>query len=338
MIKSRHLSASLIALVGLASFSISQAQDVELNDADEALVNSLQNTREAIQAQMPGLTAEEIQVMREIYDENESARQNPSPPTVSNQITILERGESPALSIMERYDTTLVFADRHGNPMEITTYRISDDQAATLLPLHSQDNQKIVQSNAGSDGGDSITPVQTADAGPIKGLIVTPNAIMRSTNITIMLRGETFPIVLSLSTRSTRDAEEALAFIQEMRLSWASTMPEAQALAGKFSGSNNGGGVLSQRMVSLVQGVPDSALEPVALKGEASSQVSLWYDREKEEWYLRLAEHIEPWNISIADRTNDGLRGFSVIRLNGEPPRLIGLSVNGQYTTVEQES
>lgn len=325
------LQQLLIGVGGLCAISVS-AQ--ELSDTDEALVNSLQSTREAIQAQMPGLEAEEIRVMREIYEEQESARQNPAPPKVTNQVNILERGESPALSIMERFDTTLVFADRHGNPMEITAYRISDEQAAALVPLHSQES--LAQAQAGGEG-DMIAAAPSANEGPIKGLIVTPNAIMRSTNITVMLRGQNFPIVLSLSTRSSQDREE-LAFIQEMRLSWASTMPEAQALAGKFTGSNSGSGVLSHRMVSLVQGVPDSALEAVPLKGQVASQVSLWYDREEEEYYLRMAEHIEPWNISIADRTNDGLRGFSVIRLNGTPPRLIGLSVNGQYTTVERES
>lgn len=323
-----------------------QAQSEEANETDKALVESLQQTREAMEEQMPGLSAEEIQIMQDIYDKQEGARQNPDPPSVNNEITILERGDSPGLEIMERFDTTLVFADRQGNPMEITAYRISDEEAATMLPLHTKDNENLLESDAdqqggnqgNSQGGGQISPSSSGESGPIKGLIITPNAIMRSTNITVMLRGQSFPIVLSLSTRSTRDADESLAYIQEMRLSWASTMPEAEALAGKFTGSNNGNGALTQRMVSLVQGVPDSALEAMPLEGEASSQVSLWHDRENEEWYLRLAEHIEPWNISIADRTNDGLRGFSVIRLNGEPPSLIGLSVNGQYTTVKQKS
>lgn len=330
----------------LCSGTAAQAQSDEVASeataTDKALVENLQKTREAMKAQMPGLSAEQITVLQELYDEKQSARENPRPPTVSNKVTFLKRGESPGLTIMERFDTTLVFADRQGNPMEITAHKISDDSAAALVPLHTQEGGAVIQDNARPASEGQIAPaeaVETAEElGPIKGLIVTPKSTMRSTNITVMLKGQTFPIVLSLSTRSTRNQDEALAYIQEMRLGWASIMPEAQALAGKFTGSNNGDGALSRRMMSLVQGVPDSALEPVELKGDAASQVSLWYDRENEEWYLRLGEHIEPWNISIADRTNDGLRGFSVIRLNGEPPKLIGLSVNGQYTTVQQES
>lgn len=308
------------------------AQEQGNASPDEKLVENLQGLEKAMRNQMPGLSADEIRVMRKLYNEQEAARQNPVPPTVTNKVTILERGESPSLDIMERFDTTLVFADRHGDPMEITAYRISDDEAAALVPLHGSASNAMAENDAGDE--DIITPDQGEEDGPIKALIVTPLASMRSTNVTVMLRGQDFPIVLSLSTRSSVSDDIDLAYIQEMRLSWASLMPEAQALAGKFTGAN-GGGALSQRMVSLVQGVPDSALEEVPLRGELSRQVSLWQDKEEEDWYLRLGEHIEPWNISIKDRTNDGLRGFSVIRLDGAPPSVIGLSANGQYRTVE---
>jgi hypothetical protein len=317
------------------------AADEGNGDPDQALVDSLQTqAEENIQMQMPGLAPEEISTLRRLYNEQEAARQNPQAPTVVNKVRVLERGESPSIMIMERFDSTLVFSDRHGNPMEITTHRISDDGAANIIPLrhvgNGNDNAApIVTQN--DQGEETIVQPQSDNEvnGPIKGLIVVPRAAMRSTNITVMIRGEQFPIVLSVSTRSSIDTEKEVPYVQEMRLSWASTMPEAQALAGKFIGSD-GGGALSQRMVSLVQGVPDDVLEPVPLEGSISEQVSLWHDTVNDEWYLRMAEHIEPWNIAVFDRTNDGLRGFSVIRLDGPPPRLIGFSVNGSYTTLVQ--
>lgn len=304
-------------------------------DPDAALVDNLQAMGDTIRSQMPGLTPDEISVMRRIYNDQEAARQNPKPPEVTNRVNILKRGESPSINIMERFDTTLVFADRHGNPLEITAFRISDEEAGSLLPLHGYDENTALVTSDNEQG--LLLPSNDGESGPIVGLIVTPKAPMRSTNITVMLRGEDFPIVATLTTRSTLDTQHELAFIQEMRLSWTSSMPRAEELAGKFTGAN-GGGALSQLMVSLVQGVPDSALDPVPLRGELSRQVTLWHDKEEEEWYMRVPEHIQLWNISIRGQTRDGLRGYSVIRLNGSPPTLFGMSVNGRYQTVELDT
>lgn len=338
--KKKHFTRAIgmTLALSLPTLAMAEGDASQLNDADAALVDNLQGMETALRQQMPGLSPDEIGIMRKIYNEQEAARQNPEPPKVTNRVNVLNRGESPEIDIMERFDTTLVFADRHGTPLEITAFRISDDEAATLVPLHGYDDKTpIVETENDEELLLPSSDGEGGEGGPIIGVVVTPNSTMRSTNITVMLRGQDFPIVATLTTRSSLDTEHELAFIQEMRLSWTSSMPRAEELAGKFTGSN-GGGALSQRMVSLVQGIPDSALDPVPLRGEMARQVTLWHDKEDEQWYLRLAEHIEPWNISIDERTRDGLRGFTVIRLKGAPPSLIGLSVNGQYQTVEIES
>lgn len=332
----------LVATVALTWLPMVVHADMSPMTPDEALVESLQNEEAvraaALQDGLPGLTPEEIRTLRRLLNEQEAARNNPEPPMVANKVIMLSRGESPTIQIMERFDTTIMFTDRHGDPIEIVASRINDEQAARLVPIRSNDSARAVTASteAPSDP-DIVMPVEEAGAetsqGAVTGIIISPEAPMRSTNITVMLRGQSHPIVLTVSTRSSLNTEDELAYIQELRLNWVSNMPQAQALAGKFSGVG-GNTSLSGAMLSLVQGVPTPNMTPRKLEGDLATQVGLWYDEVDEIWYLRMAEHIDVWNVSIADRTRDGLRGYTVAKLNGPPPRLIDMSANGRFTTL----
>lgn len=332
------ITSFLIAGV-TAGLSLSAAADQ--NPVDAALVDSLQSEQEirdgALREGMPGLTPEDIRALRRLVNEQEAARNNPQPPTVTNKVSMLTRGESPTILIMERFDTTVMFTDRHGDPIEITSSRINDEQAAHLVPIHSQEMASVAPEPVPTDPdivmpADSTAP-DTGGQGAVKALIISPESAMRSTNLTVMLKGQSHPIVVTVSTRSSLNLEQELAYIQELRLSWVSNMPRAQALAGRFGGSA-GGSSLSDAMLSLVQGVPSPDMVAKELEGPLATQVSLWHDEVEDIWYLRTADHIEPWNVSISDRTRDGLRGFTVTKLNGPPPRLIDMSANGQFSTL----
>lgn len=336
---SRHLAVispvSLTILV--ASFSASLWADTAQVDA--SLVESLQAEQdvreETISQGMPGLTPEEIITLRRLVNDREAARNNPEPPKVTNKVTLIERGDSPTINIMERFDTTLIFADRHGDPIEITDHRVNDENAATLVPLYSNEMPEGQPASSGAES-DMVSPDSGNESdgeGPVTALVLIPEKAMRSTNITVKLKGQTHPIIITVSTRSSMDTSEELAYLQELRLTWVSNMPSAQAIAGKFIGSS-GNTILSDSMVSLVQGIPTDNMVPKALEGSLSNQVSLWHDEVDDIWYLRMAEHIEPWNISIEDRTRDSLRGFIVAELQSEPPSLIGFTANGRYSTL----
>lgn len=327
----------LVAIFLLASPPVFAASD----QVDATLVESLQADQEAredaVRQGLPGLNPKEIRTLRKLMNEQEAARNNPTPPTVTNQVTMLDRGESPTLHIMERFDTTIMFTDRHGDPIEITTSRINDKEAAKLIPIYLK-NMPTGNPDGGAEDNDLIMPDAAeeegeGEGGPVKALIIAPESAMRSTNITVMLKGETHPISLTVSTRSSINTDDELAYLQEMRLSWVSNMNSAQAAAGKFAGAS-GDTSLSDAMLSLVQGIPTANMVPVELEGALANQVSLWHDEVDEAWYLRMAEHIEPWNVSISDRTRDGLRGYTVARLNGAPPRLLDMSANGSFSTL----
>lgn len=332
--RTRKLLMTALALVVLPAQAIA-----DISAADVALVESLQNEQEArsatLQEGMPGLSPEDIRILRQLLNEQEAARNNPEPPMVANKVTMLARGESPTVYIMERFDTTIMFTDRHGEPIQIESSRINDTEAAKLVPIKSHDLAAPAPPQEPADS-DTVMPIGEEDTimdGIVKGLIISPQSAMRSTNITVMLKGQSHPIVLTVSTRSSLNTESELAYIEELRLSWVSNMPRAQALAGKFSGGA-GDTSLSGAMLSLVQGIPTANMTPRKLEGALSSQVALWYDEVEEIWYLRMADHIDAWNVSIADRTRDGLRGYTVAKLNGAPPRLIDLSANGRFSTL----
>ena len=112
-------------------------------------------------------------------------------------------------------------------------------------------------------------------------------------------------------------------------------MPISQRASGKY----RIGEALESNMLSLLQGVPSPELESIELYGELSSQVSLWKDataKRNPHYFMRIADHLSPWNISIDDQSHDRMRGFTVIRLKGAPPKSIGFSSNGKYQTVTQ--
>lgn len=328
----------LVAICMLSSFSMLAHAGAD-TQVDADLVESLQKQQDAreqvMQEGLPGLAPEEIKTLRKLVNAQEAARNNPEPPSVTNQVSMLKRGESPVIQIMERFDTTVMFTDRHGSPIEITTWRINDQEAAKLVPIHSQDMPTGVP-DAGADDSDLVMPDSDAaesGEGPVKALIITPESAMRSTNITAMLKGQSHPIVLTVSTRSSLNTGSELAYLQELRLSWVSNMNSAQEAAGKFSGSS-GDTSLTGAMLSLVQGIPTDNMVAKELEGPLENQVSLWHDEVEDVWFLRMAEHIEPWNVSIADRTRDGLRGYTVAELNGAPPRLLDVSANGRFSSL----
>ena len=110
-------------------------------------------------------------------------------------------------------------------------------------------------------------------------------------------------------------------------------MPDSLRMAGKY----RMGEALDNNMLSLLQGVPGPELSPVELNGALSSQMSLWKDateRNNPTYFLRMADHLSPWNISIADQSHDRMRGFTVIKLNGAPPKSMAFSSNGEESSV----
>lgn len=325
------LAASCLCLM-----TMSMPAHADTSNEDQTLIQNLQREQQ-LQESMPGLSGDDIRTLRKLLNEQEAARNNPKPPQVSNKINMIERGASPQIKIMDRFDTTVVFADRNGTPLEITGWRINDEKAAELIPIYSAVDGTDVQGLLHPTRTGEAQPAGEADddRGPANAIIISPKRVMRSTNITVTLRGQSYPLVLTVSTKSTLDKDQVVAFIRELRLSWVSTMPKASALAGKFAGSE-GGSALSGDLLTLVQGVPSGDLENIGLEGPLSGQVSLWRDATSDEpvWYLRMADYIEPMNVAISDRTRDGMRGFTVMRLNGNPPKVLGVTANGQYSSL----
>jgi len=330
------------ALAGPSSYVI--ASNAEL---DAALVESLQygeDVTSEINEQMgPRLSPAEIRALRDQLEMEEAARQNPIPPQVNNKVVTLERGESPTINIMQRFDTTLIFADRAGNPLTIRSSRVSDPEAAKVIPLH--DNPTVVYEDG--ENGDSSNPEEGGfedprgqagqsggedNRGPVNALIISPSNSMRSTNLTVRVSGEDYPIILTLRTHPANNSDRTIAYMQEIRLDWMVSMPREQQLAGKYQV----GSELGSEMISLLQGVPTQNLERVELEGGISSDMSLWRDATERvpEYYLRMADYISPWNVAIKDQSHDRMRGFTVIKIDGAPPRSIGVSANGKYQTV----
>ncbi|CAM3786908.1 DotH/IcmK family type IV secretion protein [Vreelandella rituensis] len=345
------LARAVVCLACLGSFHTAQANEGKPTNAelDARLVQMLQvdqETMDSVRSQMGDrLAPEEIRALRQQLSLEEAARENPNPPTIANKVVTVKRSESPQIDIMERFDTTLVFSDRAGNPLKILSWRISDSESAELIPLHqtgggSQGNQPNLvgdlppsqmiteDTGAGGDGG-----VAASGSGPVTGLIVSPRRSMRSTNITIRVEGETYPIILTIRSHPSTQTERELAYLNELRLDWIVNMPDIERAAGKYAY----GEALEGAMLSLLQGIPSPELEGLELDGPLSDQMSLWRDatdRHSKTYYLRMADHIAPWNISIADQSHDRMRGFTVIRLNGAPPKSMGFSANGQYTSI----
>lgn len=350
------MAFGFLSLAGTVSANGDASASSGSADPDAQLVSQLQVDSETRQAVVEGmgnrLTPAQIRAMREQLEMEEAARQNPQPPEVANKVISVERGQSPQITIMARFDSTLMFTDRTGEPINIRSWRISDRNAAELIPLHERgegsESSEVemvgpqtgggassLGNNAGGsgDGGSEGADVTTKGAGPVTGLIVSPRKSMRSTNITVRVKGETYPIIVTVSTRPSTQSSREVAFINEVRLNWIVDMPEVSRAAGGYQH----GSAISQGMLSLLQGVPGPHLESVELEGALSEQMSLWRDATKPNdptYFLRLADHISVWNIAIADRSNDRMRGFSVIELQGMPPKSMGFTANGQYTTV----
>lgn len=348
----RLLASTTPIALALFMTSVSHAQETGLSP-DQLLVEQLsfdEETISRVQSQMGDrLSPSEISALRRLMDMEEAARQNPIPPQVTNKVITIDRGESPTLDILQRYDTTLVFADRAGNPLNILSMRISDREAAELIPLYAGESgsaptpptSSVDQASSESPEelaiygapGDQAPQAIKAGQGPVNAIIVSPRQPLRSTNITVRVEGEDYPIVLTVQSHTSHTMESELAYVNEIRLDWKVDMANSIRMAGKY----RVGEALEANMLSLLQGIPGPELSAVELEGELSSQVSLWKDatsRDNPTYFLRMADHLSPWNISIDDQSHDRMRGFTVIRLNGAPPKSIGFSNNGSYQTV----
>lgn len=342
--------AKVLTLAAALAGAAAQQTHASNEELDAALVEKLQYgpevTEEISSRTGPRLTPAEIRALRDKLDLERAARGNPLPPKVKNKVLTLERGESPTINIMQRFDTTLVFADRAGNPLTIRSARVSDSEAATIIPLH--DNPAAVyedsdegasQASGDSEGSaNSFEPPRNPTGhsgeqrGPVNALIISPSKSMRSTNLTVRVEGEDYPIILTVRSHPSSSNERTIAYMQEVRLDWLVNMPREQQLSGKYQV----GSELGEELISLLQGVPTPNLEKIELEGALKSEMSLWRDATERTstYYLRMADYISPWNIAIADQSHDRMRGFTVIELQGAPPRSIGLSANGNYTTM----
>lgn len=345
----RATSANAVATMTLAALLLGAPISAMASNAalDAALVEKLQYGEEIsaeLNAQMGDrLSPAQIRALRDQLELEEAARQNPIPPRVSNKVVTLERGESPTIDIMQRFDTTLIFADRAGNPLTIRSARVSDPEAARLIPLH--DNATVVyesgvEARREAEGqGDSFEdprvqsePANGSGKGAVNALIVSPSQSMRSTNLTVRVSGEDYPIILTIRSHPSNNTERTIAYMQEIRLDWLVNMSREEQLAGKYQVGRE----LGSEMISLLQGVPTPNLQRVELEGGLSGDMSLWRDATSRtnSYYLRLADYISPWNVAIEDQSHDRMRGFTVIKINGAPPRSIGVSANGRYHTV----
>lgn len=340
--------SSALALTATSAYASTNSE------IDNRLIDQLSfdsETLERVQGQMGDRpTPSEIRALRYQLSLEEAARQNPTAPTITNQVLTVDRGQSPTLDIMQRFDTTIVFADRAGNPLNLKHWRISDESSAELIPL--RDNERVAaaapQANpesqqspetddfaiyTGPNNQGQQSQANSGQEGVVNALIISPREAMRSTNITVRVEGEDYPIVLTVRSHPSTEVERELAYVNEIRLDWVVKMHPSMMMAGKYQR----GEALKSNMLSLLQGVPGPELRSVELSGNLSSQISLWRDatnRDNPTYFLRMADHISPWNIAIADQSHDRMRGFTVIELNGVPPKAMGFTSNGQYSSV----
>lgn len=352
-LKKISLGLTISSALALMATSAGASTNSEI---DNRLIEQLSfdsETLERVQGQMGERPSpSEIRALRYQLSLEEAARQNPTAPTITNQVLTVDRGQSPTLDIMQRFDTTIVFADRAGNPLNLKHWRISDESSAELIPL--RDNERIsaavppanpqsqqppetddfaIYTGPNNQGQQDQENASGSEEGVVNALIISPREAMRSTNITVRVEGEDYPIVLTVRSHPSTEVERELAYVNEIRLDWVVKMHPSMMMAGKYQQ----GEALKSNMLSLLQGIPGPELRSVELNGSLSSQISLWRDatdRDNPTYFLRMADHLSPWNIAIADQSHDRMRGFTVIELNGAPPKAMGFTSNGQYSSV----